>query len=112
MAERAHLAGRRGLLLLAPLALAACDPQHLADRTARSMAADVVLPVVSRDLPAGPAQAATECVLQNAAPAEIRALARDIGVEAGSQTRENVRNISLRPGTQSCFAASGVPPVL
>ena len=42
---------------------------------------------------------------------EQRALARDVGVEAGTQTVANIRNLALRPAAQACFAASGVPPV-
>ncbi|WP_225028460.1 hypothetical protein [Xinfangfangia pollutisoli] len=99
------------LVPLAFLALAACDPQAMADKTTRNMAADVVRPVVGRDMPAAPAEAATQCILDAAAVEEQRALARDYGVEAGSQTRENIRNIALRPAAQSCFASHGVPPV-
>ena len=96
---------------LAFVALAACDPQALADKTTRNFAAGVVQPVVARDMPAGPANQATECILNAASMPEIRMLARDSGVEAGSQTRENVRNIALRPAAQSCFAAHGLPQV-
>lgn len=102
----------RLFLLPAALLLAACDPQALADKTTRNLAHGVVLPVVSRDLPAGPAEQATDCILNAASMPEIRALARDAGVEAGSQTRENIRNIALRPAAQSCFAARGLPQVM
>lgn len=101
----------RPALIAAVLLLAACDPQALADKTTRNIAHGVVMPVVSRDLPAGPAQQATDCILNAASMPEIRALARDTGVEAGSQTRENVRNIALRPAAQSCFAAHNIPQV-
>lgn len=101
----------RLMWLLAIPALAACDPQALADKTTRNIAAGVVRPVVARDMPAGPAEQATECILQSASMPEIRMLARDTGVEAGSQTKENIRNIALRPAAQGCFAAHGVPPV-
>lgn len=99
------------LLALALLALAACDPQVMADKATRNIAGDVVRPVVARDLPAGPAEAAVNCILENSTASEHRALARDVGVEAGSQTKENIRNIALRPGAEACFAAHGVPPV-
>ncbi|MBE2275004.1 MAG: hypothetical protein IAE87_01775 [Rhodobacteraceae bacterium] len=103
----------RVLPLLAMVMLAAaCDPQALADKTTRNLARDVVLPVVSRDLPAAAAGAAAECILDAASMPEIRGLARDYGVEAGSQTKENIRNIALRPAAQSCFATRGVPPVI
>lgn len=97
---------------LAALTLAACDPQAAVDDVVRRTAADVVYAVVNRDMPAAPARAATECILQAATMPEIRALARDVGVEAGTLTVENIRNLALRPAAQSCFAASGVPPVL
>ena len=98
------------LALALPL-LAACDPQALANKTTRNLAHGVVLPVVSRDLPQGPAELATNCILDNASIEETRALARDTGVEAGTQTRENVRNIALRPGTEACFRANNIPVV-
>lgn len=99
------------LALLAAVTLAACDPADLADQTVRRAAAEVVEDVVARDLPPAVAKAATECILQAATIEEQRALARDIGVEAGTQTKENIRNLALRPAAQACFAASGVPPV-
>ncbi len=99
-------------LACVPLALAACDPADLANQTARRAAAEVVEAVVIREMPAAPAKAATECILQAASVEETRALARDIGVEAGTQTKENIRNLALRPAAKACFAASGVPAVL
>jgi hypothetical protein len=100
------------LLVVAPLLLAACDPQAVVDGTVRRTAGEVVQAVVAREMPAAPAAAATECILQAASIEEQRALARDIGVEAGTQTKENIRNLAQRPATQSCFAAAGVPQVL
>ena len=99
------------LLIMAALTLAACDPQTAIDGAMRDTAGDVVFAVVSRDMPAAPARAATECILQAATMPEVRALARDVGVEAGSLTKDNIRNLSQRPATKACFAASGVPPV-
>jgi hypothetical protein len=99
------------LIPLALITLAACDPAQLADDAMRRAASTVVMPVVSRDLPSGPAQLATNCILDAADPAEIRALARDVGVSAGSLTRENIRTLALRPKAEACFAAHGVPPV-
>jgi hypothetical protein len=100
-----------GLLTLSALALAACDPGAFADKTVRRAATEVVQAVVVREMPAAPAAAATECIVQAASIEEQRALARDLGVEAGSQTVENIRNLALRPTAQTCFAAAGVPPV-
>ncbi len=102
---------RKLICLPLPLILAACDPQAAIDDTVRRTAAEVVEPVVGRELPPPMAKAATECILQAASMPEIRALARDIGVEAGTQTKENIRNLALRPAAQACFTANGVPPV-
>jgi hypothetical protein len=101
----------RPLMLLLPLALAACDPAELADKAVRRTAESVVMPVVNLDMPAGPAEAATRCILDAASPDEMRLLARDVGVEAGSSTKATIRSIALRPAAQACFAAQGVPPI-
>ena len=101
--------------LLLPLAamvlLVACDPAELADKAVRRTAETVVQPVLARELPGPVADAATQCVLDAAAPEEMRALARDVGVEAGSQTIVNIRNLASRPSAAACFAARGVPPL-
>lgn len=91
--------------------LPACDPQVFADKTTRQIAEQVVFPVVNVDMPAGPAKAATNCILDAASVEEHRLLARDVGVEAGSLTKATIRDIALRPAAQSCFAANGVPPI-
>lgn len=101
----------RETAVLALLLLAACNPQELADKAMRRAAETVVVPVVNVDMPAGPAEAATRCILDAASAAEIEALARDVGVEAGTLTENRIRVIALRPDAQSCFAASGVPPL-
>lgn len=99
----------RALALVSVLALVACDPQEMADKAMRRTAESVVQPVLARELPGNLADAATQCVLDAASPDEIRGLARDMGVEAGSQTVENIRNLALRPAAAACFARSGVP---
>lgn len=84
-------------LVLSALLLAACDPQDVADQTVRRAAAEVVEAVVVREMPAAPAAAATECILQAASIEEQRALARDLGVEAGTQSKHTIRTLGLRP---------------
>jgi len=96
---------------IAVLALAACDPQAFANKTARQLASSVVFPVVNIDMPAGPAQAATDCILDAASPEELRLLARDVGVEAGTSTKATIRTIAVRPAAQACYAAHAVPPI-
>jgi hypothetical protein len=100
-----------GLALGAFIAIAACDPGELVDSALKRTAYSVVFPVVNIDMPAGPAQAATNCILDAAGTEELRLLARDIGVEAGTSTKATIRTIALRPAAQSCFAANGVPPL-
>ena len=98
-------------LLLILTALAACSPADLANKVSRRAAETVVQPVVNINMPAGVANAATACILDAASPAEVDALARDVGVEAGSSTKARIRELALRPGAQACFAANGVPPL-
>lgn len=102
---------RATLPLLACLLVVACDPAAVMDSAVRRAASSVVFPVVNVDMPAGPAEAATSCILNAASPDEQELLARDLGVEAGSSTKATIRMIALRPAAQSCFAAHGVPPV-
>ncbi|HMS94488.1 MAG: hypothetical protein JNN02_10740 [Tabrizicola sp.] len=99
------------ILTLGLVALAACDPAEVVDSALKRTAFTVVNPVVSIDLPAEPARLATNCILDAASQDELRLLARDVGVEAGSSTKATIRAIALRPEAQSCFAANGVPPV-
>lgn len=99
------------IMMLAGLVLAACDPAELADKAVRRAAESVVVAVVSADMPAGPAQTATECILNAATAYEVETLARDVGVVAGSLTKSTIREIALRPAAQTCFAANSIPPV-
>ena len=95
--------------LAAVILLAACDPQAVADKAMRRTAETVVRPVLARELPGNVAEAATQCVLDAAGTDEIRALARDVGVEAGTLTVQNIRNLATRPSAAACFARNGVP---
>jgi hypothetical protein len=98
--------------LCAVLALAACDPAEVVDSALKRTAFSVVNPVVSIDMPSEPARLATNCILDAASQDELRLLARDVGVEAGTATKATIRDIALRPAAQTCFAANGVPPVV
>jgi hypothetical protein len=102
----------RGLAAILALALvAACDPAEVADKAMKRTVQTVVFPVVNLDMPAGPAQSATDCILAEATSDELKLLARDVGVEAGTSTKATIRGIALRPGAQACFAGAGVPPI-
>jgi hypothetical protein len=88
------------LSLTALVVLSACDPGELVDSALKRTAFSVVNPVVNIDMPAEPAS-----------QEELKLLARDVGVEAGTATRATIRDIAIRPAAQSCYAANGVPPV-
>jgi hypothetical protein len=100
------------ILLAVALALcSACSPQDTADKVARRAAESVVTPVVNVNMPLGLAQAATGCILDAATSDELRLLARDVGVEAGTSTKATIRTIALRPAAQDCYARNGIPPI-
>ena len=99
----------RRILTVAVLAMGACSPQQIADDVTRQAAQTVVTPVLEGFMPPAQAAGATACVLDNAAPEEIRALARDVAVQAGTTTVQSVLSIAARPGTISCFATLGAP---
>lgn len=94
---------------IACLALAACSPQEMADDLTRQAAEQVILPVVGEVMPAAQAKGAATCILQNATIEETRTLARDVGVEAGTATVDNILAIAGRPGTLACFRSLGAP---
>ena len=87
---------------------AACSPQQFADDVTREAAESVVVPILSDYMPAPQAQGASVCILDNASPDEIRMLARDVAVSAGSSTVENVLVIAQRPATLACFRSLGL----
>jgi hypothetical protein len=99
------------LSLCSGLVLVGCDPTEVFGDALKRTAFSVVNPVVNIDMPAEPARLATNCILDAASQEELKLLARDVGVEAGTQTRATIREIALRPAAQSCYAANGVPPV-
>ena len=96
------------LPVVALFALTACE---LVDNGLRRTAYTVVFPVVNIDMPAEPARNATNCILDAASENDLKLLARDVGVEAGTATKATIREIAVRPAAQACFAASGVPPL-
>jgi uncharacterized protein YaaW (UPF0174 family) len=89
--------------------LLACSPAQLADNVTRQAAESVVTPVLDDYMTGPQAQGATACILDNAAPAEIRALARDVATVAGTTTVQSVLTIGARPATLACLASVGAP---
>ena len=90
----------KALICLAVLALAACNPQEVADKVVARTAENVIAPVV------GP-QAAL-CIVEGADPAELRAIAVDYGVEAGTTTVANITRIATRPKVAACIAQAAL----
>ncbi|WP_128253301.1 hypothetical protein [Falsirhodobacter deserti] len=91
------------------LALAACSPQTVADNVARRAAKSVVNPVVAQYMPSGQAEAASNCIIDNANAGEISVLARDVGTRAGTTTVQTVMGIVSRPSTMQCLTSQGLP---
>lgn len=88
------------LVLFALLALTACSPQEVADKVMARTAQAVITPVV------GP-QAAL-CIVEGATPAELRAIAVDYGVEAGTSTVANIMRIAQKPQVVRCIAQAAL----
>ena len=91
---------------LALAALAACSPQAMVQKVNSRAAESVVRPIVSKGLTGAQADIATQCVISNATPDELSALAKDIGVYAGSLTEDRVLTIIKRPATTACIASA------
>ena len=86
------------LCAVAVLTLAACSPQEVADKVVARTAQTVISPVM------GPKAAL--CIVEGADPAELRAIAVDFGVEAGTTTVRNIMAIATRPTVAACIAQS------
>lgn len=99
----------RGLIIVAVLALAACDPAQTVDNLGRRTAQTVVKPIVDDSMTEPQAAIVTRCVVQNASSDEVRLLIRDVGNAAGTATEATVRNILLRPATLACLTQAGLP---
>lgn len=97
---------RAGLLLLGLMigALAACSPTDMADKVGRRAAETVVLPVVSDRMPGGNGSAVARCIIDAASAEDIKLLARDVGVVAGSSTTATVLRIAAQPNARDCIA--------
>lgn len=95
-------------LMLAFVALAACDPAQVADKVGRRAADTVVRPIMADYLPAGQSETATRCIVDNASAEDVKALAQDVGVGAGSRTVANVMRIAATPGAAACLMAANI----
>ena len=84
--------------------LAACSPQEMVDKAVARTAESVITPVV------GPV--AARCIVEIGTPAELRAIAVDYGVEAGTSTVDNILAIAKRPAAANCIAQAGITQLL
>jgi hypothetical protein len=96
------------IALIALVALAACDPAQVADKVGRRAADTVVRPIVADYVPAGQTETATRCIVDNASAEDVKALAQDVGVGAGSRTVANVLRIAATPGAAACLARANL----
>jgi hypothetical protein len=87
-------------MMAALMVLAGCDPQVVVDKAVARTAESVIAPVV------GPV--AARCIVENGSPEELRAIAVDIGVEAGTSTVANIEAIARRPQTVACIAGAAL----
>ena len=88
--------------------LAGCDTP-LGDNALRLAALQVVQPVIETGLPADQANLSAHCIVDGAAPAELQALARDLGVRAGPSTTALIADLLSRPQVQTCLAEANLP---
>lgn len=92
-------------LALIFITLAACDPQTVMDKAIARTAENVISAVTGSEV--------ASCVVDNAEPAELQVLARDVGVQAGTRTTAVIRGILARPDTQTCLTRTNLTaPVL
>lgn len=86
------------------IGMAACSPTYVADKIGRRTAETVVLPVVSDRIPGGNSSAIARCIIEAASAEDIKLLARDVGVIAGSSTTQTVLRIAAQPNARACIA--------
>ena len=97
---RGPIASLAGLLFLA-----ACATNPV-EQTTRTVARNVVGPIVAERFPGVPAQALTDCIIDNADALELRELARAAVVGVDDTTAGTVRTILSRPETRTCLLAA------
>ena len=98
------------LLLSAPiLLLGACaDVMQASDQAARNTSKTAVNEAMLTRFPQVPKELVvpfTDCVVENALPAEINELTQDAVVGVDDQTAEIIRGVLARPQTQQCLSA-------
>ena len=97
----------RFLILIGTLALTACAPIQ-GGEVARDAAKSVVRPVVADQFPGFAVEPSVDCIIDNATPRELFALASDAVTGPTAATAETVAGIASRPETLSCLTTSGL----
>jgi len=96
---------RAAFIGLAFLAFAACDDAvGQGDVLAREAAKGVVTNVLAARYPGVDVAPVTDCVIDNATPAEVLQIAQAAVVGSSAQTTQLVLGIAQRPETVSCIA--------
>ena len=102
----------RTLVLLAPLALAACDTA-IGTEITRDMAKSVVNDVVTARAPGVPIEPVSDCIIDNASGSEIIQIGSDaVTGTASADTVNTVIAIAGREGTITCFIEDAGPIVV
>ena len=102
----------RGVILVALLALTACDAATKAvDDAARRSAKVAVNETLTTRFPAVPQQAVTpftDCIIDNSSAREIAQFARDAVTGVTDTTAALVSTVIERPETQNCVVRAGL----
>ncbi len=97
----------RAIALLSPLVLAACIPMTQ-EQIARETARNVVRPIVAERFPGLPAEAVTDCVIDNSGLSELNTFARAAITGLTPETYNAIIAVASRPATLQCLATVGV----
>ncbi|MGR3571788.1 hypothetical protein [Brevirhabdus sp.] len=100
---RGPIASLAGLLFLA-----ACAANPV-EQTTRTVARNVVGPIVAERFPGVPAQALTDCIIDNAATHELLEIAKAATLGPGADTYAVVLGIARRPEVLRCAAINVLP---
>lgn len=98
--------------LAATIALAACEPDGLADQIAREEAKEVVNPILAARFPGVAIAPYTDCIIDNASAEEIFRLAAASATRPGREATELVLDIAQRRGTVECITRATANQVL
>ncbi|APX90218.1 hypothetical protein BV394_11170 [Brevirhabdus pacifica] len=99
------------LPLAAALVLSACATNPVEEAT-RNAARRVIKPIVEERFPGAPAQALTDCIIDNAATHELIEIAKAATIGPGTDTYAVVLGLARRPEVLQCAAVSVLPTMI